>query len=119
MFHAVIRKRGRVPASNTFVARRTAGPGLASNYFYQVGIFLSCVVDVDIVSELLCNYVMRKDMKDLHQYIFRDFEVGSITTPAVVTILCLKQFSKGHVNSNIAKIDVPNCGEQTIVKKFT
>jgi len=36
MFHAVIRKRGRVPASNTFVARRTAGPGLASNYFYQI-----------------------------------------------------------------------------------
>ena len=36
MFHAVIKKRGRVPAQDGFIARRTAGPGLASNYFYQV-----------------------------------------------------------------------------------
>ena len=38
MFHAVIKKRARVPASDSFVARRIAGPGLASNYFYQVNI---------------------------------------------------------------------------------
>ncbi len=36
MFHAVIKKRGRVPSRDGFVARRIAGPGLASNYFYQV-----------------------------------------------------------------------------------
>ena len=36
MFHAVIKKRGRVPAQDGFIARRIAGPGLASNYFYQV-----------------------------------------------------------------------------------
>ena len=36
MFHAVIKKRARVPASDTFVARRTEGPGLATHYFYQV-----------------------------------------------------------------------------------
>ena len=36
MFHAVIKKKAKVPASNSFVARRIAGPGLASNYFYQV-----------------------------------------------------------------------------------
>jgi hypothetical protein len=32
----VIKKRARVPAGDSFVVRRIAGPGLASNYFYQV-----------------------------------------------------------------------------------
>ena len=36
MFHAVIKKRGRVPCRDGFVAKRIFGPGLASNYFYQV-----------------------------------------------------------------------------------
>ncbi|XP_046394390.1 uncharacterized protein LOC124162073 isoform X1 [Ischnura elegans] len=36
MFHMVIKKRGRVPASDSFVVKRIAGPGLASNYFYQI-----------------------------------------------------------------------------------
>ena len=36
MFHAVIRKRARVPAGDSFIVRRTAGPGMASNYFYQI-----------------------------------------------------------------------------------
>ena len=36
MFNAVIKKKAKVPASDSFVARRIAGPGLASNYFYQV-----------------------------------------------------------------------------------
>ena len=36
MFHIVIKHRARIPATNSFVARRIAGPGLASNFFYQV-----------------------------------------------------------------------------------
>lgn len=35
-FHLIIKKRGRVPASDSFVVKRIAGPGLASNFFYQV-----------------------------------------------------------------------------------
>ncbi|KDR19062.1 hypothetical protein L798_06418, partial [Zootermopsis nevadensis] len=35
-FHMLIKKRGRVPASDSFVVKRIAGPGLASNYFYQI-----------------------------------------------------------------------------------
>ncbi|PSN34108.1 hypothetical protein C0J52_14201 [Blattella germanica] len=35
-FHLLIKKRGRVPASDSFVVKRIAGPGLASNYFYQI-----------------------------------------------------------------------------------
>jgi hypothetical protein len=37
-FHMLIKKRGRVPASDSFVVKRVAGPGLASNYFYQVSV---------------------------------------------------------------------------------
>jgi hypothetical protein len=36
IFNLVIKKRARVPAGDSFVVRRIAGPGLASNYFYQV-----------------------------------------------------------------------------------
>ena len=43
MFHAVIKKRARIPASDSFIARRIAGPGLAANYFYQVGIVMDWV----------------------------------------------------------------------------
>ncbi|XP_045212309.2 uncharacterized protein LOC123563530 [Mercenaria mercenaria] len=36
MYGIVIKSRARVPASDGFVARRVAGPGLASNYFLQI-----------------------------------------------------------------------------------
>ncbi|KAK7794593.1 hypothetical protein R5R35_003607 [Gryllus longicercus] len=35
-FHFIIKKRGRIPASDSFVVKRIAGPGLVSNYFYQI-----------------------------------------------------------------------------------
>ena len=41
MFHAIIKSRGLVPAHDSFIARRVTGPGLASNYFYQV---CACIV---------------------------------------------------------------------------
>lgn len=43
MFHLVIKNRGRIPASDSFVVKRIAGPGLASDYYYQV----SCCFFVD------------------------------------------------------------------------
>ncbi|XP_026671760.1 uncharacterized protein LOC108627846 isoform X2 [Ceratina calcarata] len=36
MFHLVIKNRGRIPASDSFVVKRIAGPGLTSNYYYQI-----------------------------------------------------------------------------------
>ena len=36
VFQLLIKKRARVPMSNTFLARRIAGPGMASEYYYQV-----------------------------------------------------------------------------------
>lgn len=38
MFHVVIKKRGRIPASDSFLVKRIAGPGLHSNFYYQVGL---------------------------------------------------------------------------------
>ena len=36
IFELVIRKRARVPAGDSFVARRIGGPGMAGNFFYQI-----------------------------------------------------------------------------------
>ena len=36
MFHAIIKKRARVPAGDSIIARRVVGPGLAKNFFYQI-----------------------------------------------------------------------------------
>lgn len=39
MYFLVIRSRGRVPITDSFVAKRIAGPGLAAHYFFQVYIY--------------------------------------------------------------------------------
>jgi hypothetical protein len=36
MYFVILKKLARIPSEDTFVARRTAGPGLASKYFYQM-----------------------------------------------------------------------------------
>ena len=36
MYYGVLRSRARVPARDTFLARRISGPGLSNAYFYQV-----------------------------------------------------------------------------------
>ena len=38
MFQCVIRKRGRVPASDSVLVRRVAGPGLLSHFYYQISV---------------------------------------------------------------------------------
>ncbi len=35
-YHLVLRRLARVPSSDSFVARRTAGPGMACNHIYQM-----------------------------------------------------------------------------------
>lgn len=32
----IIKKRGRIPACDSFVVKRISGPGLANDYFYQI-----------------------------------------------------------------------------------
>lgn len=36
IFHLIVKKRGRVPAGDSFVVKRIAGPGLASDYHFQI-----------------------------------------------------------------------------------
>ena len=36
MYELVIRKRARVPAGDSVIAKRIGGPGMASNFFYQI-----------------------------------------------------------------------------------
>ncbi|XP_075230474.1 uncharacterized protein LOC142329675 isoform X3 [Lycorma delicatula] len=36
VFHLIIKKRGRIPACDSFVVKRIAGPGLTNNYYFQI-----------------------------------------------------------------------------------
>lgn len=36
IYQIVVKRFARIPAHDSFLARRTAGPGLAAQYFYQV-----------------------------------------------------------------------------------
>ncbi|RZF45449.1 hypothetical protein LSTR_LSTR009320 [Laodelphax striatellus] len=36
VFHVMIKKRGRIPACDSFVVKRIAGPGLTNDYFFQI-----------------------------------------------------------------------------------
>lgn len=36
-YHLLIKKRGRVPAGDSLIAKRVAGPGLGSRYFLAIG----------------------------------------------------------------------------------
>jgi hypothetical protein len=36
LYHTIVKAFARIPTNDTFLARRISGPGLASEYFYQV-----------------------------------------------------------------------------------
>lgn len=36
LFHLIIKNRGRIPASDSFVVKRIEGPGLTGDYFFQI-----------------------------------------------------------------------------------
>ncbi|KAK4293817.1 hypothetical protein Pmani_033507 [Petrolisthes manimaculis] len=57
MFHVVIKKRGRIPASDSFLVKRIAGPGLHSNFYYQI----SC-------EQALAAFEARLEMDELAVY---------------------------------------------------
>lgn len=40
MFHFLIKRRGRVPSSDSWLVKRIAGPGLSNEHFFQVAIVL-------------------------------------------------------------------------------
>lgn len=36
IYHLVIKKRGRIPACDGFIVKRIAGPGMASDFYFQI-----------------------------------------------------------------------------------
>ncbi|KAI6659961.1 hypothetical protein LOD99_14301 [Oopsacas minuta] len=36
MYFLIIKRRGRIPVTDSYVAKRISGPGLATNYYYQI-----------------------------------------------------------------------------------
>ena len=65
MFRAIIAKRAWVPAGDSFIVRRVAGPGLASNFFYQIKteqalVALEARMEVaEVEAYKVCKFTMR------------------------------------------------------------
>ena len=58
IYFIVLKWRARVPSHDTFVARRTAGPGLASTYFYQISVEQAlAALDVHLEHTLITSYM--------------------------------------------------------------
>ena len=57
MYFCIIRNRGRIPVTDSFVARRISGPGLATNYYYQID-----------PNQVLIKLEFDLESKELHLY---------------------------------------------------
>ncbi|KAL3877445.1 hypothetical protein ACJMK2_035151 [Sinanodonta woodiana] len=92
MFYAVIKPRGRVPMSDGFVARRVAGPGLASNYFLQIH-----------PEQTLAAVEARMELDELE--VFRVNTVKQIEQPVQeyrsFVSSCFKPFSAGLITEGV------------------
>jgi len=64
MYFLFIWKRAKVPSENSFVVRRTAGPGMASRHFYQIKAEQALIaLEAQMERQELC--VFEEEMKDL------------------------------------------------------
>jgi len=68
MYQLVIRKRARVPAGDSFIAKRIGGPGMASNFYYQIK-----------TEQALVALEARMEMDELEAY--KDQLCSVITSP--------------------------------------
>lgn len=60
IYHAVIRRYGRVPWANNFLAKRVQGPGLSSQYLYQIApVQALALLEIDLHKEELGIYQKR------------------------------------------------------------
>jgi hypothetical protein len=74
MFYLIIKPQARVPSSNTFVALRRSGPGLASNYFYQAKPEqILAAVEFKIEQNMINSYVSH--VSDLIEKPLKDYEL--------------------------------------------
>ncbi|CAF1136833.1 unnamed protein product [Rotaria magnacalcarata] len=72
IYHLIVKRLARIPAHDTFLARRIAGPGLAAQYFYQVASpeVLAALESMIEQKELKCygSYVEKILRKPIHEY---------------------------------------------------
>jgi hypothetical protein len=74
IYHLIVKRFARIPAHDGFLARRTAGPGLAAEYFYQVSspevlAALESVIEQNELS-VYRSYVEHLLMKPVNEYRF-------------------------------------------------
>ena len=55
MFNVVIRPRGRIPASDSCLVKRVAGPGLNTEFYYQVG-FLESSMFGQLIKMMMTDF---------------------------------------------------------------
>ncbi|XP_022916271.2 uncharacterized protein [Onthophagus taurus] len=85
LFHLIIKKRGRIPASDSFVVKRIAGPGLAADYYFQISpeqalAAFEAKMEWDELSayQLIVENTIMQPQKDFAQFIEACF--GSFST---------------------------------------
>ncbi len=58
LFHTILKPLARVPATDSFVAKRVSGPGLASNYLYQIRPEQAlAAVEITVEIEILKSFI--------------------------------------------------------------
>lgn len=104
MFYSIIKPQARVPSSNTFVAVRRSGPGLASNYFYQAKPEqILAAVEFKIEQNMLNSYVnhvcglIQKPLEDYELFFNRMLIPFSYTLDTNVQSTYAKMRAK-HLN---------------------
>ena len=80
------KKRARVPASNTFIAKRIKGPGLASNYFYQVNteqvlVALEAQMEIEELEAFQTQFsgLINSPLVDYHKFVTSTMKPLSLT----------------------------------------
>ena len=73
LYYLIIRNRGRIPVTDSFVARRISGPGLATNYYYQID-----------PNQVLIKLEFDLESKELHLY--EDFMTCLIDRPRLTYV---------------------------------
>ena len=91
MYYSIIKRRGRVPVIDSFVAKRISGPGLATSYYHQIDPAQALIkLEYDLESkELELYYSFMKSLIDMPRRNYVRF-LEKILTPF--------GYSTNHVN---------------------
>ncbi|CAG0891043.1 unnamed protein product [Darwinula stevensoni] len=98
MLETLIKRLGRIPAVDTLFASRVAGPGLGSNFYYQITVPQALAsLELRIEGEELRAYaqqmekLIRKPQEDLRRFIQQVFQPFSATVTSTGIYLQLEK----------------------------